>query len=522
MSKKTLLFTGLLLVLLALFACTSAPPVVVFVTPTPVGDVAATSTTVPVVVQPTGVAALVTPAPSNSPPPPVQPAASATATQPSIVISTPTVPAAPGSTQGPQSQITIVTQIVLPSVTPTPTITSTPTITNTPTITTTPTPFTPTDTPTPTISPTPLPPVDAAEVGIQIHPLITMDEWNDMLRRAQALGVTWIKVQFPWREMEQDGPSTQSEIWRQMELQVQAAHSMGFEVLVSVAKAPDWSRPNTDESGPPTDPQQMARFVVSFLNVMGDAVTAVEVWNEPNLQREWNTTGVPMGGAEYMRYFDAVYRAIADWNATNTRYVDPATGQPHRVRVVTAGLAPVGDLEGTIDDRRFLAQMYEAGLANYPDVGIGIHPYGWGNDPQYYCCDPVSDRSWDDDPRFFFRENIEAYHRITRQYGHNAELWITEMGWATYDGFGGLQPPQGFFSYVNEFLQATYTIRALDIVQNSGQYDYVGPFILWNLNYATIDGAVARQEEQAGYSFLRPDYSERPVYWILRDALTRP
>ncbi len=42
---------------------------------------------------------------------------------------------------------------------------------------------------------------------------------------------------------------------------------------------------------------------------------------------------------------------------------------------------------------------------------------------------------------------------------------------------------------------------------------------LWNLNFATIPNSVVSGNEMAGYSLLRPDYSERPIYQLLRDAL---
>ncbi len=329
-----------------------------------------------------------------------------------------------------------------------------------------------------------------------------------MLQRAEQLHVGWIKVQFPWDEMEPDGSGSQSVHWRELELYMQDALQYGFQVMVSVTKAPDWARPTNQDNGPPSDPQYLANFLTHVLSRFGPAIDAIEIWNEPNLLREW--TGAPMNGAEYMRLFDAGYQAITTWSRDNN----------HPIRVVTAGLAPTGNSEWSVDDRVFLQQMYQAGLARYSDVAVGIHPYGWGNAPDTHCCNPVDGRNWDDDPHFFFLDNIETYRQIMVNAGHSgAQLWATEFGWATYDGFG-YPPPQPFFDYLNENLQAHYTIKALDIIQNSGNYPYVGTMILWNLNFATIPGAVSeRQEEQAGYSLLRPDYSERPLYWALANAL---
>jgi hypothetical protein len=465
MCKLTKILTcGLLVLVLA--ACAGPTPIPVFVTPTPSGP-----TVVPTVV----------------------PAGATQTTEPEVT------PVPPSATPQPSAEGTGFGPIVPPDYTPPPT--ETPRPTDTPEI------GTATVTPTPTISPTPPPGLNPAQVGIQIHPRLTQDEWRDMLYWADNLGVGWIKVQFPWDEMEPDGANVQAVHWRELELYVQEAASRGFNVMVSIAKAPDWARPTNQENGPPSDPQLLADFIDHILSRFGGAIHAIEVWNEPNLLREWN--GVPMNGAEYMKYFDVAYQTITAWSQTSS----------HPIKVLTAGLAPTGNSDFSVDDRIFLQQMYEAGLANYPDIALGAHPYSWGNAPDTRCCDPVPDRSWDDDPHFFFLENIEALRQIALQYGHDVEIWGTEFGWATYDGLGA-EAPQGFFNYVTEDLQAQYTINALDILQNSGEYSYVGTMILWNLNFAVIPGAVAeRQEEQAGYSLLRPDMLRRPVFYAVRAAL---
>ena len=332
--------------------------------------------------------------------------------------------------------------------------------------------------------------------------------WREMLGRAHDIGFGWVKIQFSWAEMEPDGPGSQSDYWRQLELYTQDAYRYGFQVMVSITKAPDWSRPTAEGDGPPNDPQALADFIDHILSRFGPAIHAIEVWNEPNLLREW--TGFPINGGQYMRYFNAAYRAITDWGQANN----------HPIQVITAGLAPTGTSDVSVDDRTFLQQMYQAGLNNYSDVVIGIHPYGWGNAPQDHCCNPVPDRSWDDDPHFFFLDNIDAYHQILTNYGDDAQLWITEFGWATYDGFG-VEAPQAFFDYLNENLQAQYTIDAIDIIEKSGDYPYVGPMMLWNLNFAMLPDAVAvGREEQAGYSLLRPDFTLRPVYTALQHAFT--
>ena len=455
-SRRLALFVVILVVGLA--ACAKPTPIPVFVTPTSS--------------QPT---ATITPAPTVSLPTP-------TGTLPEVTPSTTPVPA---GTFGP---------VVPPGYVPPPTQTPRATQTGIPAPTTE------------VIAPTPPPPLDGSRVGVQIHPRIEQAMWREMLGRANDIGFGWVKIQFSWDEMEPDGSGSQSDYWRQLELYTQDAYLHQLQVMISITKAPDWARSTTEGDGPPNDPQTLVSFIDHVLSRFGPAISAIEIWNEPNLIREW--TGATMNGAQYMRYFDPAYQAITAWSQANN----------HPIQVVTAGLAPTGTSDYSVDDRTFLQQMYQAGLGNYTDVAIGIHPYGWGNAPQDRCCNPVPDRSWDDDPHFFFQDNIEAYHQILTSYGDDAQLWITEFGWATYDGFG-VEAPQEFFNYLDETLQAQYTVDAIEILEKSGNYPYVGPMMLWNLNFAMLPDAVAvGREEQAGYSLLRPDFTLRPVYTILQRA----
>ena len=188
------------------------------------------------------------------------------------------------------------------------------------------------------------------------------------------------------------------------------------------------------------------------------------------------------------------------------------------MQIITAGLAPTR-AGGTVDDRLFLQQMYNAGLANYQDIVVGIHPYGWGNPPDTTCCDPIPDRGWDDDRRFFFLDTIDDYRTIMVQNGHgNIQMWTTEFGWATWEGFP-TEAPQAWMIYNSVIDQANYTMRAFEIAQ---QRDYMGPMFLWNFNFAT-EIEIERQNEIAGYSVLVPNFNggvqERPLYSLM---ISRP
>lgn len=475
----------LLITVLAVFGCTPQAPIPVYITPTPqtvIEDATAVPTLAPQSVS-TEAPTLIpsTPAPVDTSVPPLE----------SVTAS----PTFMGPIVGPDYTLQP-TETPRPSQTPIPADTATVTPTWTPTITNTPGP-----------SATPLPKLDRDFIGIQIDANMGVADWDVIMGHAETLGVGWIKVQANWSFLQPNSPNDFGQDFALFQLHMQNAKKRGFKILISIAKAPVWARPtNQSESGPPDDPQLLGNFITFLLSKIGDVIDAVEVWNEPNLVREWRGA-LPLTGAGYMRLFGPAYGAIRGYSPTMV--------------IVTAGLAPTGDSPGSVDDRTYLQQMYDAGLGNFQDVVVGVHPYSWGNPPDVRCCDAVEGQGWDDDPHFFFSNNIDEYRTIMVNNGHaNIQMWPTEFGWATWDQLPG-QYPDGddWMLYNNLWNQADNTIRAFEIGQS---LDYVGPMFLWNLNFANKI-TVENRTEIAAYSILTPVVipQERPLYWALHEV-TKP
>ncbi|MBC8098536.1 MAG: hypothetical protein H7Y11_03780, partial [Armatimonadetes bacterium] len=186
---------------------------------------------------------------------------------------------------------------------------------------------------------------------------------------------------------------------------------------------------------------------------------------------------------------------------------------------ITAGLAPTGTSAFSVDDREYLRQMYAAGLAGYANVAVGVHPYAWGNAPDARCCAPGGDRGWDDDPHFFFLDTLDETRAIMTANGHSAPLWITELGWATWQDLSvGLPDPAEnnlWMGYNSPDDQANYTLRALEILQRE-RTDTPMTF-LWNLNFAN-ETSIQNRQEVIAYSMLLPGVA-RPLFYLLPLAL---
>lgn len=378
----------------------------------------------------------------------------------------------------------------------------------------------PTDTPTPVFTPTPAPPtptplpyLNPDDMGTQLHTLLSQEDFRRVSEITERLGLGWVKVQIDWKLLQPNGPGDTGQDFRRQELYLEDLKRRGHKVLVSVARAPDWARSDREEAGPPDDPQVLAGFLDLMLHEFGNVIDAVEVWNEPNLQREWR--GRPISGGEYMRYFRVARDAINNYSQRMKSHVNEPRQTP--VLVLTAGLAPTGNSPWSVDDRQYLRQMYNAGLASLDGVQLGAHPFGWGNAPDASCCNPVADRGWDDAPQFFFLDTLRNYRDIMLAYGDaDARIWVTEFGWPTWDSLPG-DPPEPFVAYNDKWAQAFHTLRAFQIGQ---QLDYVGPMILWNMNFAWLPQLVNSRDERAAYSLLVPlEPQERPLYWMLYDSV---
>jgi len=332
------------------------------------------------------------------------------------------------------------------------------------------------------------PPMVAAlktdQMGIQLDWNVEDTGWRNVMTASKSLNMGWVKLQASWKALEPSRGQLGGE-FAKLQAHVNEARASGYRVLLSIAKAPEWARTSRSEDGPPDDPAELARFISLLLAQIGPNVSAIEVWNEPNLMREWQGT-LPFNGEGYMALFKPAYVAIRSYSAS--------------IIVISAGLAPADDTAVSVNDREYLRQMYRGGLANY-DVRIGVHPFGWGNPPDVRCCNKIDGQGWDDKPQFFFLDTLADYRQIMLSYRHGAaKMWATEFGWGTWDGFSGA-PPETWMAYNNTAHQAEYTVKAFQIGQALG---FVENMFLWNLNFAN-PSSVGSGVEMAAYSLLMVD-----------------
>jgi hypothetical protein len=331
--------------------------------------------------------------------------------------------------------------------------------------------------------------------GIQVH-LFGVDT-DRTLGWAKGTGAEWVKQQVEWTNIE-SAPGEYD--WYELDRIVNKVNENGLKLMLSVNHAPAWTRTDSLEYGPPHDPAEFGSFMRILADRYAGRVAAYELWNEPNLRREWH--GEPLD--------PALFVALIREGAGNIRVADPAA------RIISGAPAVTGinDGETAVDDRVYLRGMVAAGVGEWVD-GIGAHPYGFANPPNERANDSNHQApSHNDHPSFFFRDTLEDYRAILVEGGLVSHpLWVTEFGWPSTDGLGSADTTGWEYARdVSEEQQADYVVSGFQMGQ---ALDWVGPMILWNLNIATIWGS---DRPESAYSLLRPDGSYRPAYIAVRVA----
>jgi hypothetical protein len=297
------------------------------------------------------------------------------------------------------------------------------------------------------------------------------------------LGFGWVKQQLRWEFME-DAPGNVN--WSEPDQVIDVMTGNGIQVLFSVFTAPQWSRPDKPGTGgPPNDFNLYADLVGKIAGRYCGRLGAIEVWNEQNLQREWE--GFPLDPGMYMDLLRRAYTAIK--------------ANCPSILVISGAPTPTGNSGVAIDDVDYLRGMYAAGLARYSD-GIGVHPSGFANPPdasfedwqqgRYDAPSHVNHRS------FYFRSTMESYRRVMVEFGDgNKRLWPTEFGWASTSA---PHPGYEYAGRINEAQQAQYIVRSYQMMREWG---WVGVATLWNLNFSEGEMSAFRVAGRPAYDALR-------------------
>jgi hypothetical protein len=357
--------------------------------------------------------------------------------------------------------------------------------------------------PVPTVAATPTPadllgdePViesfNSPDYGIHVFMWWKPDTAQRDLRLVQEMGFTWVKQKFAWREIE--GIEKGQFDWYRSDYIVDYVEDAGLKMIVRLDRQPFWSEPADNQwqdNGPPANIQDFADYCGAVAGRYRGRIQAYQVWNEPNLSREWG--GRPPNPAEYTALLKACYEAI--------KAADPAA------IVVTAGLAPTGtDSEQAIPDTTFLQGMYDAGAADYFDV-LGLNAPGYAAPPELDPAIAAADPRYGGGRWFAFRHVEDMRALMVANGDGEKQTAILEMGWTLDE----VHPEYAWFA-VDEQTQADYLVRAYEYAAEHWQ-PWMGLMVTiyiadWEWKPDT--------HEQWWWSIVLPDGTPRPAYTALQ------
>lgn len=333
------------------------------------------------------------------------------------------------------------------------------------------------------------------------------------------LGFNWVKMQVRWLDLQ---PSQEGIFWDVLDGAMNEACNKGLRVMLSVVAAPDWTRANPmpaneGQEAPPDDPQVFADFVGQIVDRYPGRVGAIEVWNEENLEREWNTAeGIsPSAYVELLRATHATIKA-KDPNIVVISGALAPTGI--NCNVAFPGCQPSGR-PIVVDDVTYLRQFIEAGGLDFADC-IGVHSNGTNLPPTADGANPPSPEGYTftgpwDSPHYSWalRSQVETYEAILA--GRKPQC-VTEFGYAA--AVDGVFPPNyGFAADISEEQQAEYLVDAFEWMRDSGQVKLA---FLFNLDYAPLGGDPST-DDNVIFAILRRDGSPRPAFDAL-GAMPKP
>jgi len=315
------------------------------------------------------------------------------------------------------------------------------------------------------------------------------------LQSIRDAGFGWVKVNFGWRDIE--GAAKGAFDWSHTDPIVEMANDESIDLVVRVDHQPEWVGGGHPTNGPPDNYQDLADFFSALAGRYKGRIRAYEVWNEPNLSREWG--GKLPDPGNYVKLLKAAYAAI--------KAADPDA------MVISAGLSPTGSwTEEARPDDWYLESMYIAMGNNsdgYFDV-LGAHGPGYKSPPERDPAEVEANPDLGGHRSFCFRR-VEDLRAIMVQYGDaDKQVALLEFGWTS--------DPRSDSPYnwhaVSEETKADYFVRAYEYAKT-----HWSPWIgLMSLIYIS-DPDWTPDHEQYWWSITDPGWPKikpRPAYTALK------
>jgi hypothetical protein len=235
-----------------------------------------------------------------------------------------------------------------------------------------------------------------------------------------------------------------------------------------------------------------ADFVEEFARHYRGRIFFFQVWNEPNLGREWDDG--PVDPDAYVQLLQLVYPRVKAVDA--------------RIQILSAPLAitlgepfmPGSDKWRNMNDLDFLEAMYRAGAKDYFDI-LSANAFGLESPPE---APP--------DPRQLNFQRLVLERQVMERNGDESKpVWIAEYGWnAAPESFPKEKLTWG---RVTEQEQADYTLRGIEYAR--ANWPWVGVVNLW---YFRQVGNIVSDNAEYYFRLVDVDFTPRLVLSRVQEA----
>jgi len=343
--------------------------------------------------------------------------------------------------------------------------------------------------------------MDSPEYGMQAFLWWRAETADRDLSLIRDAGFGWVKQIFGWRDVEGAGKNQFD--WERPDRIIDQAEKAGLNLIARIDNQPGWAGGGFPGIGPPANMQDYADFLYAFASRYKGRVRAYQIWNEPNLAREWGEQ--PPDPAGYTNMLKIAYAAI--------KRADPDA------MVISAGLAPTSRWDNVaMPDVEFLKGMYAAGAKPYFDV-LGVHGAGFKvapeTDPAVVAKDPVlynNDPSPEDRRRIYCFRHVEDMRQVMVDNGDaSKQVALLEFGWSSDE-----RPDSPYHWHaVTEREKADYFVRAYQYAKKNWS-PWIGVMSLIYIPFPEW----TEDDEKWWWAIIDPKYPDlrmRPAYVELKN-----
>ena len=305
-------------------------------------------------------------------------------------------------------------------------------------------------------------------------------------------GFHWVKQTFAWENIEGAGKGHLD--WSFSDRVVQQVNESNLKLLARISIDPQkrdfWA------GLPPVSADHFADYVFALASRYSckpeavGCIQAYQVWNEPNLSREWGHKRP--NPAEYVYFLGRAYEAIKQAN-------------PNAL-VISAGMAPTGDNnELAMPDDLFYEQMYEAmgGSSDGYFDALGVHGVGFAAPPELDPDDAAAESRYGGH-RFFSFRHVEDIRTIMERHGDDdKQIVLLEFGW-TSDPVNPDYRWHGRDAGIDQTVQGEYLRRAYEWAEANWR-PWIGLMSLITMpNLGWLSDGNPEDEEQFWWGIMEP------------------